>query len=116
LMRLRELRNSKNEKVRELYNTLVEGVREILGRADWRAFLDFLARFHKYSPANVIMILAQKPDATLVAGIKTWNGLGRRVRKGEKGIAIFAPTIRKVKVRETTRKPARSGSGRRNGL
>ncbi|MBC7105181.1 MAG: hypothetical protein H5T97_04520, partial [Firmicutes bacterium] len=100
-MRLREIRNSKNEKVRELYNTLVEGVREVLARADWRAFLDFLTRFRKYSPANAALILIQKPDATWVAGIKTWNSLGRRVKRGEKGIAIFAPTLRKVRVRET---------------
>lgn len=97
-MKLRDLRNSRNEKVRELYNRLIEGVREVLGRADWREFLDFLARFHRYSPANVMMILTQKPDATLVAGLKTWNSLGRKVKKGEKGIAIFAPTLRKVRV------------------
>jgi antirestriction protein ArdC len=100
-MRLRELRNSKNEKVRELYHTLVEGVREVLARADWRVFLDFLARFRRYSPANVALILAQCPGATWVAGLKTWNSLGRRVKRGEKGIAIFAPTLRKVRMRET---------------
>jgi len=100
-MKLRELRNSKNEKVRELYNTLVEGVREVLARADWREFLDFLARFRRYSPANVALILAQCPGATWVAGLKTWNSLGRRVKRGEKGIAIFAPILRKVRVRET---------------
>jgi len=32
-----------------------------------------------------------------VAGIKTWNSLGRRVKKGEKGIVIFAPLFKKVK-------------------
>ncbi len=100
-MKLRELRNSKNEKVRELYSKLVEGVKEVLARADWREFLDFLARFRKYSPANTALILLQKPDATRVAGLKTWNSLGRRVKRGEKGIAIFAPTLRKVRVRET---------------
>lgn len=54
-------------------------------------FLDAMARFHSYSFGNVMMILAQKPDATRVAGIRTWNQLGRFVRKGEKGIGIFAP-------------------------
>lgn len=100
MVKLREIKNSRNEKVRELYKKLVEGVREVLARADWREFLDFLARFHRYSPANVALILAQKPNAAWVAGLRTWNGLGRRVRKGEKGIAIFAPNIRKVRARE----------------
>jgi antirestriction protein ArdC len=54
-------------------------------------FLAAMAKFHQYSWGNVLMILAQKPDATRIAGVRTWNRLGRVVRKGEKGIAIFAP-------------------------
>ncbi len=37
----------------------------------------------------------QRPNATHVAGFRAWLDLGRHVRKGEKGIAIFAPIIRK---------------------
>jgi len=35
----------------------------------------------------------QKPDATNVAGIRTWNSLGRFVKRGEKGILILAPMV-----------------------
>jgi antirestriction protein ArdC len=35
----------------------------------------------------------QKPTATHVAGIYAWNQLGRRVKKGERGIQILAPMI-----------------------
>jgi len=35
----------------------------------------------------------QKPLATNVAGIRTWNSLGRFVKRGEKGIMILAPMI-----------------------
>jgi antirestriction protein ArdC len=35
----------------------------------------------------------QKPTATHVAGIYAWNQLGRRVKRGEKGIQILAPMI-----------------------
>jgi hypothetical protein len=35
----------------------------------------------------------QKPDAMRVAGMRAWNQLGRRVKKGEKGIRILAPII-----------------------
>ena len=35
----------------------------------------------------------QKPDATNVAGLRTWNSLGRFVRRGEKGIFILAPIV-----------------------
>jgi antirestriction protein ArdC len=37
----------------------------------------------------------QKPDATNVAGLRTWNSLGRFVRRGEKAIVILAPIVRK---------------------
>ncbi|RIH85592.1 ArdC-like ssDNA-binding domain-containing protein [Calidithermus roseus] len=68
-----------------------------------RGFLDFLeamGRFHQYSARNVALILQQRPSATLVAGIKRWNELGRRVRKGERGIAILAPSLKRVEVEE----------------
>lgn len=54
-------------------------------------YLAMLARFHRYSFGNVLMILSQMPDATHVAGFNRWKQLGRFVRKGEKGIVILAP-------------------------
>jgi hypothetical protein len=36
---------------------------------------------------------SQKPQATNVAGIRTWNSLGRFVKRGEKGILILAPMV-----------------------
>jgi antirestriction protein ArdC len=38
-----------------------------------------------------------------VAGLKQWNKLGRRVKKGEKAIMIFAPLIKKIRENETDR-------------
>src|SRR5579872_5045151 len=58
-------------------------------------YLTAMARFHNYSFGNILMIAAQKPEAVHVAGIRTWNQLGRRVKRGEKGIMIFAPMIGK---------------------
>jgi antirestriction protein ArdC len=57
------------------------------------AYLDAMSRFHNYSFGNVLEIARQKPDATRVAGMWSWNQLGRRVKKGEKGIRILAPII-----------------------
>jgi hypothetical protein len=50
-----------------------------------------MARFHRYSFHNQLLIGCQRPDATYVRGFKSWIDIGRVVRKGEKGIAIFAP-------------------------
>src|ERR1700722_2635086 len=57
------------------------------------AYLDAMIRFHNYSFGNVLEIARQRPDATRVAGLYAWNQLGRKVKKGEKGIRILAPII-----------------------
>lgn len=59
-------------------------------------YLAAMARFHRYSFGNVMLIASQKPEATNVAGFRTWLQLDRHVRKGEKGIVIIAPmTLKK---------------------
>jgi antirestriction protein ArdC len=57
----------------------------------WKA----IGRFHHYSLNNVLLIALQKPNASYVAGFRTWNELGRFVKKGEKGILILAPIVRR---------------------
>jgi hypothetical protein len=61
------------------------------------AYLDAMVHFHNYSFGNVLAIARQNPQATNVAGMWSWNQLGRRVKKGEKGIAILAPMIAKTR-------------------
>ena len=58
-------------------------------------YLGAMAKFHNYSFGNIMLIARQKPDATSVAGLRTWNSLGRFVRRGEKGIFILAPLVGK---------------------
>jgi hypothetical protein len=57
------------------------------------AYLDAMSRFHNYSFGNVLEIARQSPSATRVAGLYAWNQLGRKVKKGERGIRILAPII-----------------------
>jgi hypothetical protein len=57
------------------------------------AYLTAMGRFHNYSFGNVLEIARQRPDATRVAGLHAWNKLGRKVKKGERGIRILAPVI-----------------------
>jgi antirestriction protein ArdC len=78
--------------VEELASALEAGRSEALTQ-----YLAAIARFHKYSMHNVMLIALQKPDATHVAGFHRWRKLGRHVRRGEKGIAIFAPILRRKK-------------------
>src|SRR5713101_4179183 len=58
-----------------------------------RNYLGAMSRFHRYSWGNVLLISSQRPNATQVAGFHTWHNLDRSVKKGEKGIMIFAPVL-----------------------
>ena len=55
--------------------------------------LGVMSRFTKYSLSNQLLIFAQRPDATCVQGYRAWKKAGYQVRKGEHGIAIYAPMI-----------------------
>jgi hypothetical protein len=56
-------------------------------------YLQTMAKFPTYSARNVLLIAAQRPTATHLEGMRSWNELGRSVRPGEKGIYIFAPMV-----------------------
>jgi antirestriction protein ArdC len=71
-----------------------------------RKFLGVLAKFHRYSFNNFLLIAMQKPDATRVAGFHAWKQFGRSVKKGEKGIAILAPSARRRTVDEEDGEPS----------
>lgn len=79
----------------DLVKQLDDGVREVMASGDMRSYLALQARFHRYSWSNVLLILAQKPEATRVAGFSTWIDLGRHVNRGEHGITILAPVFRR---------------------
>src|SRR5579864_7330815 len=56
-------------------------------------YLQTMAKFPTYSARNILLIAAQRPSATHLEGVRSWNELGRSVRPGERGIRIFAPTV-----------------------
>jgi antirestriction protein ArdC len=79
-----------NQAIEQLVEELNSGQSEALQR-----YLGAMAKFRAYSLLNVLLILKQCPNAGRVAGYKTWQSLGRQVKKGEKGIMILAPMFRK---------------------
>lgn len=86
------LRKSVEEHGEALARQLAEGKSDTLIQ-----YLEFCSQFHAYSFRNILLAIWQKPDITHIAGIRQWNKLGRRVRAGEKGIAILAPITVKRK-------------------
>src|SRR5271155_2404201 len=91
-MKLEEVNTRSKEAVDFLVAALESGHSEVL-----TAYLGAIAKFHTYSFGNIMLIARQKPDATNVAGLRTWNSLGRFVKRGEKGILILAPMIGRKK-------------------
>jgi len=81
------LRKTINDRLEQL----AKAVDDVRASELFKQYLDVQARFHKYSWHNTMLIATQKPDAEHVAGFKTWATMGRHVRKGERGIMIFAP-------------------------
>lgn len=73
---------------------LTRSVEQLLDSGVYREALAFRTRFHQYSFRNAWLIYQQRPDATLVTGYRAWQAAGRQVRRGERGIAILAPTVR----------------------
>ncbi|HTC92485.1 MAG TPA: ArdC family protein [Terriglobales bacterium] len=93
-MLLKETSKAKNNQ--ELVKASIDALVKALEAGHSEAlssYLTAMAQFHHYSFQNIILIASQRPTATKVAGIRTWNELGRKVRRGEKGIMIFAPLI-----------------------
>lgn len=84
-------------RVEELHSTLEQGVAALVDGDAWKAWLGVQSKFHRYSFNNTLLILAQCPEATQVAGYRTWQGMGRQVRKGSKSIGILAPMFAKAK-------------------
>lgn len=86
--------DNKENKTKELFNKIVEGVKNIVDKGEYENFLKFSKNFHNYSFNNVLLIFSQMPDATQVAGFAKWKSMGRNLKKGAKGIQIIYPIKR----------------------
>ncbi len=90
-------RLNRAEQVAALQKQIAGAIETLVEAGAWQRMLEVAARFHDYSFGNQVLIAAQRPDATRVAGYRAWQKLGRQVRKGERGIAILAPMAVAVK-------------------
>lgn len=84
------------EKVKELLTKLEEGVKNFQYDPEiYKALLQMKALMPSYSFRNLIVAKYQLPNATYLASFKKWNELGRRIKKGQKALKIFAPRFKK---------------------
>ena len=85
-------------RIKEITEHLEQGVQEVFESERYRDYLKAMSRFHNYSLNNTLLIVMQKPDASLVAGYGKWRDeFERHVKSGEKGIKILAPAPYKIK-------------------
>ena len=87
--------NKNQEKIKAALKKIDESLETISTDEDWLKYLYFQSKFYNYSFGNTMLIYFQNRNASYVKGYKSWNDLGRFVRKGAKGLAILAPYIRK---------------------
>lgn len=80
----------------QLHDDLTAKISELTQGDNWKTWLDFAARFRHYSFGNMLLIQAQMPGATHVAGYRAFQAMGRQVRKGEKAIKIFGYSTKKL--------------------
>ena len=57
----------------------------------FQQYLDTQARFPRYSVTNVLLIMAQNPDATQLKDFDGWKEAGASIQKGRKGLSIVEP-------------------------
>ena len=79
-----------------LLATLGEKVVALASSEEWLAYLRFMAAFRRFSFSNQMLIAAQCPHATYVAGYRKWQELGRQVRAGEKAIKLLGYSTKKI--------------------
>src|SRR4051812_35959391 len=86
----------RDDRMQQVLETLERGIETILTSEGYRHYLATMSRFHGYSFNNVALIMAQRPEATRVAGFQTWKSMDRFVKKGERGIRIMVPYKAKI--------------------
>ena len=99
-------KQTSKDRMREIVDSIENGIKELFESDKYRKYLATMSRFHRYSVNNTMLIYMQRPDATHVAGFNKWRDqFGRNVLKGEKGIRIIAPTPYKKKIEEIKTDP-----------
>ncbi len=101
----------RNATLEAMHAQLAERVGSMDSLESWGAWLRFANSFHRYSFNNTVLIWAQKPEATMVAGYRAWQAKGRQVRRGETAIKVFGPITRREPKLDAQGRPIRDADG-----
>lgn len=86
------------EKVNNLYSKIDEGTEEYFHSENkFRSYLDKMSVLKDKSARNTLLVLLQKPDATIVNTFDDWKlKYNRSIKKDEKAISVLGPVFRDV--------------------
>ena len=59
----------------------------------FQQYLDVQSRFDRYSAVNVLLILAQKPEAIRLGDFDYWKKQGGYIKQGQAAISILEPQV-----------------------
>ncbi len=91
--------NRQQEKIKQATELLEKGCKEFFTSEKYMQYLDLMTTFNNYSPRNVLLILMQRPESTIITSAADWkNKYNRYINKGEKAIMIYAPLLKSEKV------------------
>ena len=88
---------SADNKTSILYDAAMEEVTKSGGT--WKSICRLTGQLYRYEFDNILMVYMQRPRARLVADFDTWKKVGRYVRRGSKGIAIFPSRTLRPEIR-----------------
>lgn len=88
----RKTKEQKEEELKQLADKIQTKVNEFVMNPEIiKDYLLFKRQFREYSMNNTILIYSGRPDALGVGTFKFWQKKGHPVKRGEKGIGIYAP-------------------------
>lgn len=91
----RKTKEQKEEELKQLADKIQTKVNEFVMNPEIiKDYLLFKRQFREYSMNNTILIYSDRPDALGVGTFKFWQKKGHPVKRGEKGIGIYAPIIK----------------------
>ena len=76
-------------KVKAIYDSEIGNITR--SEKNWKDVLKVTGQLYRYEYDNIVMVTAQRPPekSTLMADYDTWKKVGRYVKRGAKGCAIF---------------------------
>lgn len=102
---------ARRETVEQLHRQLADNVARMDDRAAWERLLRVGSRLHRYSFNNVVLLWAQNPNVTMVAGYRAWQAMGHQVRRGETALKVLGPVTRREPMLDTAGNPIRDAQG-----